>query len=48
MKVEKKHFIVVAAIILPFGLVVLGLWKTYELLKKEKQNETNETQRTIN
>lgn len=38
-KVEKT--IVVAAILLPFGLVALGLWKAYELYKqKEKDAET--------
>jgi hypothetical protein len=35
MKIDKKYIILAAAIIVPFGLVALGLWKTYELLNKE-------------
>ena len=39
MKLEKKHAIIIAATILPFGFVVLGLWKAYDLLKNKKKVE---------
>jgi chromate transport protein ChrA len=34
---KKKVAIVLAATILPGGLIALGLWKAYELLKKKKE-----------
>lgn len=40
MKIKKEHVVLAAAIILPFGLVALGLWKAYDLYKtKGKENE---------
>ena len=44
MKITKESLIITAAIILPFGLVALGLWKTYELLKKKDKDETKKTE----
>mgnify|MGYP001586998641 CR=1 FL=1 len=39
---KKEVVILTAALIIPGGLVVLGLWKAYELYKrKEKKEEKN-------
>lgn len=43
MKIDKKYLIITAAIIMPFGLVALGLWKTYELYKQKDENNESKT-----
>lgn len=35
----KNLIIIVIAIIIPFGFIILGLWKAYELLKEKEENE---------
>lgn len=40
MKIKKEHVIIVAATIIPFGFVALGLWKAYELCKQKEDNDT--------
>jgi hypothetical protein len=47
VKIKKEYVIIVAAMIVPFGFVALGLWKTYELMKKGKKDETNEPKQPI-
>lgn len=41
MKFEKKHIILVAALIIPGGLIALGLWKSYDLLKGKKDEKND-------
>lgn len=38
---NKETAIVAAAVILPGGFVMLGLWKMYDLLKKRNKKEKN-------
>lgn len=42
MKLDKKSLILVAALIIPGGLIALGLWKSYDLLKGDKKDEKND------
>lgn len=44
MKIKTDYLILAAAIIIPFGLVALGLWKTYELMNKKDGEDANEPQ----
>lgn len=39
MKPRLDYAILTIAIIVPFGLVALGLWKAYDIIKKEKAIE---------
>lgn len=43
---SKEAAILVAAIVVPGGLVALGLWKAYELLRKKdkKDDKTDKTE----
>lgn len=43
MKLKKEYVILVAATIVPFGFVALGLWKAYELCKQKEKNEDTKT-----
>lgn len=43
MKLKKEHVILVAATIVPFGFVALGLWKAYELYKQKEKDEDTKT-----
>lgn len=38
---NKETAIVAAAVILPGGFVMLGLWKMYDLLKKSSKEKEN-------
>jgi len=42
---KKDVVILTAAIIVPGGLVVLGLWKAYELLKKKPKTEEDKVKK---
>ena len=48
LKENKESVIIATAIIVPFGLTVLGAWKVVDLIKKqvkkdkEKENENTE------
>ena len=44
MNPKLKNVVIITIAILPFGLVALGAWKAYELLKKGKQDEPNKTE----
>jgi hypothetical protein len=35
MKISKNKLILLAALVTPCGFVILGLWKAYELYKKQ-------------
>ena len=39
MNFKVKRVILVAALVLPFGLVALALWKAHDLLKKGEKDE---------
>ncbi len=40
---KKKLTLVVLAVVVPFGLTALGIWKAYELYKEQqrKKNDSN-------
>lgn len=41
-KKQKTIALLVAATVIPFGFVALGIWKAYEIYKtEEKKNETS-------
>lgn len=46
MKLKKEHVILVAATIVPFGFVALGLWKAYELCKQREKEDKDEVKKT--
>lgn len=43
---KKEAIIITAALILPGGLVALGLWKAYELYKKRPSNKQEDKKAT--
>lgn len=44
---KKEATILVASLILPGGLVVLGLWKAYELLSKKNKKEKPKEEKDV-
>ena len=42
---KKEVIILTAALVLPGGLIALGLWKAYELYKKKEKKPTESDQK---